>query len=580
QRGHAKILDFGLAKVTTQHRSISEIDGSTVTAPDEQLTSPGGMIGTVAYMSPEQVRAQELDARTDLFSFGAVLYEMATGKMPFQGESSGEICSEILKSQPKSPSELNPALPPELEDIIQRALEKDHNLRYQHASDMGADLKRLKRDSDSNRLGSSTGRALGRRHYLRSWAVGAMAVAVLVALAVGYFFSRSSAKLTSKDSVVLADFTNTTGDSVFDRTLQQGLWVHLEQSPFLNLVSYKRIGQTLALMTKPKDTRLTPELAREVCQRTGSAATIEGSIANLGSQYVIGLMAVNCVNGDVLAQEQVAAEGKEQVMKALGTAATGLRKKLGESLRSVEKYDAPIDGVTTSSLEALQAFTMGSHALSVENNFAAAIPLFQRAISLDPTFALAYVGLGSGYYDMGDTARTAEALGKAYQLRERVSEREKLRIESEYQHLARGDLEAARKAYELWAQTYPRDDIPYARLAIIYAQRGEHEKALEENRAAQELSPGSGMTYGNLVYSYLLLDRLQEAKQTAQLAGARNLDSPLVHENLYLAEFIAHDEAGMQTEAARLLKNPEWKSQILYDQADSAAYYGRFARAR
>src|SRR5271169_2201879 len=337
ERNHAKILDFGLAKVAFAAGSSSQIasaNTATRTMDEQQLTNPGSTIGTVAYMSPEQARGKDLDARSDLFSFGAVLYEMATGVMPFRGESSAVIFKGILDGTPTPAVRLNPDVPAELERIINKALEKDRELRYQSAAEMRSDLQRLKRDSESQKLPVAT-------EPRKRWPWIAAAALVLIAAGAAYFFLHGRApKLTEKDTIVLADFTNTTGDPVFDGTLRQGLSAQLEQSPFLSLISDERIAQTLALMTKPKDSRLTKDLAREVCQRMASAATIEGSVASLGNQYVLGLNAVNCRNGDLLAQEQETADGKEQVLKALGEAATRLRAKLGESLASVQKYDA------------------------------------------------------------------------------------------------------------------------------------------------------------------------------------------------------------------------------------------------
>jgi eukaryotic-like serine/threonine-protein kinase len=442
-QGHAKILDFGLAKLGITNKNAS--DHETLADSNmamQHLTKPGATMGTVAYMSPEQARAKELDQRTDLFSFGAVLYEMATGRQPFRGESDATIYDSILNREPVPPTECNRQVPAKLEDIIAKALEKDRNLRYQHAADIRTDLQRLKRDSGSH---PSAIAARARRPRRAVWIMAAVAF-IILAVIVGNKYFRRPPKLSQKDTIVLADFANTTGDPVFDDTLKTALTVALRQSPFLNVLSDNKVASTLKLMTRPPDAKLTPDVTRELCERAGCKAYVEGSIASLGKEYVLGLKAVNCQSGDLLAQEQTTAVSKEKVLEALGAASSKLRRELGESLSTVQKFDVPLEQATTSSLEALEAYSLGTRA-SREKGSAAALPDHLRAIQLDPNFAMGLQAVGNDYFSLGELGRASEYHTKAFELREHASERERLEIIATYYQNVTGEREKAKETY-------------------------------------------------------------------------------------------------------------------------------------
>jgi serine/threonine protein kinase/tetratricopeptide (TPR) repeat protein len=591
--GQVKLLDFGLAKLVQQAGGAN----ADMTR-DLSLTRAGSAIGTVAYMSPEQARGRELDSRTDIFSFGVVLYEMATGMQPFRGNSVTDIFDLLLREPHVAPMVLNPGIPAELDYVVNKALEKDPNLRYQSAAEMRADLVRLKRDSE---LGRSVARnaiprsgvvAVSNREQPAAppvsavppaktlsaiWVPVAMTLILGLAIGTGMFFShRDSQSLTEKDTVVLADFVNSTGDTVFDGTLKQALAVDLGQSPFLNILSEDKVRSALREMTQTPGTVLTDEAAREVCQRTGSKAIISGSIAGLGNEYVIGLNAINCATGDSLVREQVQAAGKEKVLEALGKASATLRGKLGESLRSVEKFDVPPEQATTSSLEALKAFTMGRKA----KDSVGAVTFYQRAIELDPNFASAYVRLGTTYDGLGQHDRAKENITKAFQLREHASEREKLHIASLYYLFVTGELEKAIKSCELWAQSYPRDWLPLLNLGNAYSITGQYEKAVEATRESLKFHPDNVTAYENLAGFYLLLNRLSEAKEVTAQAQARKLDDESIHTNLYSLAFLQGDSAAMAQQESWFDGKPEFQSDILALESATEAYSGRLSKAR
>jgi tetratricopeptide (TPR) repeat protein len=518
---------------------------------EESLTSPGTALGTVAYMSPEQVRARELDARTDLFSFGVVLYEMATGVLPFRGESTGDIFDSILNRVPVPPVRLNPDVPLEIERIIAKCLEKDRDLRYQNAADVRTDLRRMKRDTDS-RSDRTSLQGETKIDASKRWKVIVLVAAAILALFVeGYFYFQGApraraAKLTDKDTIVLADFINTTGDAVFDGTLRQGLAIQLEQSPFLKIMDDEQVQQDLRLMGVAPASHITNQIAHDICVRDGATATIDGSIESLGKNYVITLQATTCRGGATLAREQIQAGDKEHVLNALGTAATAMRAKLGESLNSIQKLNRPFEQATTPSLEALQNYTAGYSEMD-QGQFLAAVPLFERATALDPNFAMAYFMLGVAFNNAGDIERSREYTQKSFSLIDRVSEFERDVITATY-YSYDGQSDKAIDANRLGIQSYPRSWGFHNWLSVEFIDLGQFEEGLKEGQEATALEANVEPPYRRQLDAYICLDRLAEAKQLAEKLRAQGLGGARIHQRFLEIAYVEGDDAAAARE--------------------------------
>ena len=542
---------------------------------------------------------------------------MATGRQAFPGETSAIIFNAILSRAPTSPVRLNPEVPPKLEEIINKALEKDRELRYQHAADIRSDLKRLKRDTDSGRApvaasgeearvssrtaavapasgaaasaaasGTAAATAVPPSEAAvaaapaskRRWLVAPIAALVVIAAGIGvYSYLHRAPALTEKDSIVLADLTNTTGDSVFDGTLRQALIVKLQESPFLDILSEDQMRETLKFMGRSPEERVAQDVARDICQRAGAKAMIAGSISQLGSRYVLSLNALNCSSGALIGATQAEAASKDQVLSALSQSATELRGKLGESLPSLQKYNTPIQQATTSSLEALKAYSLAREAAQSEGD-TQSIPLFKRAVALDPNFAMAYAGLGNAYSNLGQINLAQGSLQKAFALANRVSERERFSITAHYYTSVSGELDKAKQECQLWAQIYPCDFAAHVNLGFVDGMLGDYAGGLEEDRQAQILTP-TGLDYWNLMADYINLNRLDEAKAVYQEAMEHKLEHYTVQSDLYMLAFLQNDTDTMQRQAAWAVGKPGVADLFLSMEADTAAFYGRLREA-
>lgn len=574
-RGQAKLLDFGVATAGVAHAAADE-----TRVASESLTTPGTAIGSVNYMSPEQARGEVLDGRTDLFSLGLVLYEMATGRQAFGGQTTAVVFDAILNRDPLPVRQVSPAVPVELEHIITRALEKDRKMRYQTAADMQSELTRLRRDTTGRTaatvvapVASTAPPAASKTPVL---VLAALAIVAVAAAGYWYWQRESTPAFTERGLIVIADFDNKTGDAVFDDALRQAVSVQLQQTPFVTLLPEQTIQRTLRLMSLPPSEPLTSAVAREVCQRSGAKASVEGSIAPLGSAYVITLGVYNCESGGALAQEQVQAPSKEEVLTQVGLAITSLREGLGESLASIQKYDVPITQATTRSLEALKAYGQ-AHKTRQTRGDEAAFPFYQQAVALDPEFALAYAKLGVLSSNIGRTADAKKYTEQAYALRNRVSEYERLYIEWSYAARVSEDRDAARRTLEMMVEAYPGDFTARNNLGVLFLQTAEFEKALEQYEAAMAIAPAEPLPMSNSAYALLFLGRYDDAFARIEQALAVRPDPNLALMRWSVARMNNHPRAQDFEAPARAIASPQ---QLLFAETSMAVWEGRLADYR
>jgi tetratricopeptide (TPR) repeat protein len=617
KEGPAKVLDFGLAKLTPQAGGDDD-ETAALSSDTSDLTSAGSAVGTVAYMSPEQALAKPVDARTDLFSLGAVLYEMATGRKAFTGDSTAAIFDAILNREPTSVAQINPQVPFEVEQIIAKALTKDASIRYQGAADLAADLKRLSKLSTASHAaapspaaqpipaevpvaaeasataasvsapvaepadisGSSSKIAAIDQAGAKHWKGIVAAVVVLGAGVAAFFAFQGGGEpvLEEGTEVVIADFVNTTGDPVFDGTLKQALSVKVAESPYLDVYPQDKMIETLGLMQRSAEDKITPEVAREICQRRGVKAMLSGEIAPLGSSYIVTLNAIDCGTGELLVGQQAEAGSKEEVLAALGSAITRMRGELGESLASVEKYDVPIEQATTSSLEALKAFNQGVEERSLGRDFGA-IPFFERAIELDPDFALAHGRLGTAYSNTDQIQKAHEHWQKSYELRDGVSEPERFYILAHYESNLQGDARKGIEIYEQWTKVYPREWSTHNNMAVLYYFMGEFEKGLAEALKAKELGPDNSFPRGNTAHSLIALGRLDEARAEIEEAESLGFGGPTAQRAKAVAAAAAGDEEGFK-EALTFFQGTPGEPRSLEWEGIWAARHGRVTERR